>query len=220
MLICTKSTFLFEDDTGNGYEKNKYFLIDLFNVSKIDRIVTKIVQTHPEISRFVENESPINVQQLAIEIFSKWGIDIGPYAFKRGEFWNGLKRPLQIRVSNNEILAADFYRPMYLPTTSKVFQAAYYSMQDRSVVISQNIWNKLGYVSKLGLVIHENMRHLQLGLGHKFNDEILQKATLAILVCKPQFHSFLIPLSTEEEIVLARVMNLNDRIMQCLEESN
>ena len=214
-------------ETGGGGNTilldGSYYLIDLFNASQPDQAVIKAIQNHPEISRFVADPSPTNVQKTAAEIFQKWGIDIGPFAFSRSESVPAgmapvIKRPLSIQTSQSEIEAARFYSPYYLPVNAKVFQAAYYDGAGHSIKISESIWAQTGPVSKLGLIIHENMRHLQIGLGHRFNDEILQKATLIMLICRPQFRGYIVPLTIEEDIVYSKIIDLSGRIESCLAE--
>ena len=210
---------------GNAVEiDGHYYLIDIFNVSTPSMVTLRAVQNHPEIGRLVHNETPENIQKVAIEVFKRWGLDVSPFALSRTELLpaGGVhpisKLPVQIRTSDEEIISTQYYFPFYLPKSAKVYQAAYYANQSNSVLISSYIWSRLGSINKLGLIIHENMRYLQLGLGHRFNDEVLQKATLMMLICKPRFQGYIVPLTVFDELINSKIFDHSDRLERCLKE--
>lgn len=64
--------------------------------------------------------------------------------------------------------------------------AAYYFRDRYQVNISRSLWNKMGLKSQVGLIIHESIRHLQIGLKRDFDEEVLQQATALLVWCEPK----------------------------------
>lgn len=65
--------------------------------------------------------------------------------------------------------------------------AAYYrhDKQDYRVQISRALWNKSRLFTQSGIIIHESLRHIQIGRSENFNEDNLQKATAILTMCKP-----------------------------------
>lgn len=70
-------------------------------------------------------------------------------------------------------------------TDSHLRLAAYYVRDRYQVNISRPLWNKMGLKSQVGLIIHESIRHLQIGLKRDFDEEVLQQATALLVWCEP-----------------------------------
>lgn len=91
-----------------------------------------------------------------------------------------------------------FYSPVNIPNSTPML-AAYYSTnltpkngrvslsKDTyyKVIINRELWNQLSTFSQVGLIVHETLRQVQFGFLGRYNDEILQKVTAMMLLCKP-----------------------------------
>ena len=64
--------------------------------------------------------------------------------------------------------------------------AAYYLKDRYQVNILRPLWNKMGLKSQAGLIIHESLRHVQIGLKREFTEDVLQKATALLVLCEPK----------------------------------
>lgn len=115
-----------------------------------------------------------------------------------GWFNNVLTRAGNIRVTdmimtpilwtfkNSQQSYQNHYRPTHLPNKKTIYTAAYYLQTERAEVkVVLSIWNRLPLLDQAGLIIHESLRHYQLGLGQYIDDELLQKATVLMLYCEP-----------------------------------
>lgn len=71
-------------------------------------------------------------------------------------------------------------------TTHDLRLAAYYFRDRYQVNISRSLWNRMGLKSQVGLIIHESIRHLQIGLKRDFDEEVLQQATALLVWCEPK----------------------------------
>ncbi len=118
-------------------------------------------------------------------VFKKWsdlaydaiGMDIN----------SSIYAPVRWNLTDQPITPAVYYRPPGLPSELQIKPAAYYLMKDEvyEVSLSRQIWNKLSLQDQTGLLIHETLRHIQIGRSYSFDDEALQKATAVMLTCKP-----------------------------------
>lgn len=65
--------------------------------------------------------------------------------------------------------------------------AAYYlhDKVDYKVQVSIPVWNQTKLFSQSGIIIHEALRHIQIGRMENFDEDSLQKATSIITLCKP-----------------------------------
>lgn len=97
--------------------------------------------------------------------------------------------PLEWSFTNDKLLEPHFFIPPFAPTESKVMTAAYYSMTSKgnfSVKIHLPLWNEMNLLNQSGLLIHEALRQMQIGLMSDFSDEALQQATVIYMMCKPK----------------------------------
>lgn len=91
--------------------------------------------------------------------------------------------------TEKELQAPPFYKAVTLPEDAQIEVAAYYQNNQESklieVQISKRIWNQMQLNDQTGLVLHESLRHLQLGFRNGYEDETLQRVTAIYLSCKP-----------------------------------
>lgn len=80
--------------------------------------------------------------------------------------------------------------PIPIDPNQQVATAAYYSKINKSfrVQISLKIWNQLGILSQAGLLLHESLRHLQIGWSNGFDEASLQQATAILMMCQPRMN--------------------------------
>lgn len=185
-----------ESGGGGGvvYVNGEPKLIDFYNIQhRSDQLARMYSKNHssffeaPNTFSF-ERYTPVNDPAflLVLDIFNKWsGL---PYD-SIGLFINSaIFKPVIWSFTDESVIAPKFYRPLFLPSDLEIKTAAYYLKHDRSyqVRISRDIWNKLSIQDQAGLLIHETLRHVQIGLSFGFDDEALQKATAIMLTCKPK----------------------------------
>lgn len=99
-----------------------------------------------------------------------------------------LEAPLQWSFTDKIKQHPFFYRPKNLDPNLEILTAAFYVFQKPklfTVQINRMTWNKMNLYSQAGLLIHEILRHVQIGIGNDFNDEMLQKATAIFMSCQP-----------------------------------
>lgn len=78
------------------------------------------------------------------------------------------------------------YRPTHLPRGKNIYTVAHYLKKESPEVKTVlSIWNQMPLVDQTALVLHESLRHYQLGMGQSIDDELLQKATVLVLYCSP-----------------------------------
>ena len=91
--------------------------------------------------------------------------------------------------TEKELHAPPFYIASAIPEDALVEVAAYYQfnkpLKQIEVQISKRLWNQMQLNDQTGLVLHESLRHLQLGFGNGYEDETLQRVTAIYLSCKP-----------------------------------
>ena len=68
---------------------------------------------------------------------------------------------------------AAYYRPRFLPQSYQIEKAAFYSIRGREVQISRYIWAQLGFPDRLGLIVHEKLRQIQLTFGFIVDESAL-----------------------------------------------
>ncbi len=123
--------------------------------------------------------------KMVLEIFRRWsdlpydsiGLWINTAIFK--PVWN---------FTDESLLAPPSYRPSPISNDDKIETAAYYLQKENTynVNISRDIWNLLSIQDQVGLLIHETLRHVQIGFSFGFDDEALQKATAMMMICRPR----------------------------------
>jgi hypothetical protein len=174
-------------------------LLDYFHVLKLgDKSpylqVSKVDGKLPE-SPFSFDES--NVQdikkinpafKLALETLDKWqALPLDTISVMvRGAF----EAPLLWNFTHKELTAPVFFRPPMILPNDPISVAAYYSMKkdQRSFIVNVYlpIWNKMNLLSQSGLLIHETLRQVQIGIANNFSEEALQQATVIYMMCKPK----------------------------------
>lgn len=188
-------------------------LIDFFNTANIIHFLrNKYASESPSmINTAIYNQSFLGTNddetnssiQLTKKILNDWSSL--PYDAAAFYIEAALKSSkLKWSFSDDIVPEAKHYRPKYLNSDIPIVTAAYYSTASHNytVQISRPLWNKFFVDSQVGLIVHETLRHLQIGRGFEFNDESLQKATVLIMACKPrvqlsQYILFLIGNKTE-----------------------
>lgn len=97
-----------------------------------------------------------------------------------------LMGPIRWTFTNSWQNYENHYRPTHLPAKKNIYTVAYYLKTEQpEVKILLSLWNGLPLLDQTGLVLHESLRHYQLGLGQSIDDELLQKATVLVLYCPP-----------------------------------
>ncbi len=141
---------------------------------------------------FSINES--NIRQIRNDI-SAFDLAIGVL-----EKWKSLKfdiagmtalialyEPLQWSFVDKKLSAAVFF-PEGVAASEPTAIAGYYlaSARQFKIQLSTPIWNEMQILSQTGLVIHEGLRHVQIGFSAHFDEKSLQEATAILMMCKPK----------------------------------
>lgn len=123
----------------------------------------------------------------ALDIFNEWSLV--PFDTLGIRIHGAFYKPTRWSFTRKKISEYQFYRPDVLPENIVTKPVAYYSYSEQEKIfqvnISLDIWNQLSLQDQVGLLIHETLRHVQIGLGFEFNDKALQRATAVMLVCEP-----------------------------------
>ncbi len=157
------------------------------------------------------NPSPANFIFFSEVLLSQWGISTIRYSNTITPQMHAQNPKLQrMNWSVVDRLETDskYYSPRFLPSSFQIEKAAYYNAAEKEVKISGFIWSQLNFSSRLGLIIHEKFRQIQLTFGYMMDDQLLQKATVMAMVCKPEparLHLILNPSS----ILFGQYRNLN-----------
>ena len=114
-----------------------------------------------------------------------------PYDAMGSALYNANGTRLRWNFVNQNLTAPPSYRPATLPAGEIQIAAAYsrtfrYRASELQININRGLWNQMNLVNQTGLMIHETLRHVQLGYGNPFNDEQLQKATVILMACRPR----------------------------------
>lgn len=119
-----------------------------------------------------------------LSVFSKWSNL--PYDVIGLTINSAIYNPVIWSFTNQELVAPKFYLPIALKSGVETTTAAYYLKINRlhRVSISRKTWNELKLQDQVGLLIHESLRHVQIGLSFSFDDEALQKATAVMMTCR------------------------------------
>jgi hypothetical protein len=185
-----------KDGGGGGvvYIANQPHLTDFYTIqNSADLLNQKYLNqasSWVESPRLLSFDSKAQVDDVAyatvLAIFSKWSNL--PYDSIGMWINNSIYRPVVWNFTDQNILAPQFYRSPFLPPEINIITAAYYNKTDRSfqVNISRKIWNQMQLKDQVGLLIHETLRHVQIGLSFGFDDEALQKATAMMMTCRPR----------------------------------
>ena len=97
-----------------------------------------------------------------------------------------LMGPIQWTFTHTLQRYENHYRPTHLPRGKNIHTVAHYLKKESPVVkIVLSVWNQMPLVDQTALVLHESLRHYQLGMGQSIDDELLQKATVLALYCSP-----------------------------------
>lgn len=120
-----------------------------------------------------------------LNVFNTWSLL--PYDVIGLTINSAIYNPVIWNFSDQEVVAPKFYLPSPLRSGVETATAAYYLKVNRlhRVSISRKIWNELKLQDQVGLLIHESLRHVQIGFSFSFDDEALQKATAIMMVCRP-----------------------------------
>lgn len=185
-----------ESGGGGGvvFIQNQPQLTDFFTIVNSAEIVRQAFANQPP--SYIEKEISVSFETsasmkdiafvLAASILSKWS----QLPFDTMGLWINIAMtsPVVWEFTDQKIMAPKFYRPDLLPKNSEIITAAYYSqkLKTYTVHISRAIWNQLSLENQVGLLIHESLRHIQIGISFSFDDEALQKATAMMMTCKPR----------------------------------
>lgn len=99
-----------------------------------------------------------------------------------------MRSPLRWKFVDENLQAPPFYLSPSIPSGSEVETVAFYRLysdKDVEVLINRSIWNQMDLNGQAGLLIHEALRQVQIGYGHGFDDQGLQRATAIYLMCNP-----------------------------------
>lgn len=179
------------------YINDKLKLIDFYNTPNTSKYLNlKYSSMSPTILKeesydqsFINKKESNSSIQVAKEILNQWSSI--PYDVAGFYIEQALKSPILkwSFVDSNITEDKNHFRPFYINPKSKILTAAYYykeSLGSYTVQISRTLWNQLLAYDQTGLIIHETLRHIQIGNNFKFNDESLQKATTLIMTCQPR----------------------------------
>ncbi|WP_412471790.1 hypothetical protein [Halobacteriovorax sp. RT-1-4] len=67
----------------------------------------------------------------------------------------------------------------------EIFQGAVFYSGDKGAWISTPVWNSVGDFSKIGLLIHEALRHMSISYGDKLSEEVIHDITYRITLTEP-----------------------------------
>jgi hypothetical protein len=207
-----------------GQIEGQWILIDFFNIPGASAPLLGIESSQinkPQKASFElkRNKAIKNSSfQVATQIFEKW--EAVPFDIASVIIHGGLFSPVKWQFVENLNSPLQFYRPQSTPEFSKVRTAAYYRNDKNgyTVHIERELWNQLSAENQVGLVVHEGLRHIQLGQKSQFNDETLQKATAIMMLCQPsvklsQYLYFLI--MNQPELAEARFGSFTEVTEKC-----
>ena len=144
--------------------------------------------------------SPANYIYLSEILINKWGLS-SDWNLNAIDGQKPARRQLQ-KISWSFVdrleTGSAYFTPRFLPQNFRIEQAAYYTAAQKEVKISGVIWSNLNFSNRLGLIIHEKLRQVQLTFGYAMDDQLLQKITVLAIVCKPEpalLHRVLVPRS-------------------------
>ena len=161
-----------------------------------------------EITR--ENENQVRASNaaydLALTVLKKW--EEAFFGIGAGMVHTSFMSPVIWNFVNKDLKAPSSYLPLENMDADKIKIAAYYHKKSNyrtegrfrlaldayetktsknkfDVQVSMNIWNQMGILSQSGLLVHEALRHLQLGWANNFDEDSLQHATAILMMCEP-----------------------------------
>lgn len=200
-LISPASRAGVESGGGGGvlFRNSRPVLIDFFNIDFNfrdqdffrDKIASRLSETR-SIQLAFDQESETQIRNthsafdLAFQILQPWqklSYDIAGLTVLTAFY-----RPVQWSFVDKDLQAPPVYLPKGISSSEKIQIAAYYSAAPHqfTVEISKPIWNQMGILSQAGLLIHESLRHLQIGLSRSFDEQTLQQATSILVMCEPK----------------------------------
>lgn len=220
--------------TGGGglvaLDRGQLILIDFFNYAAPDRdMITRTIKENyfPVYinQALAENslKNPAVVEQYAEIILRKWSLNGLQTTQMDSQRLMPQVQPLQWKYFEQAETPQQYYHPLYLARDAAVLPAAYYSRYDHMVQISMPVWLRIDFVNRLGLIVHERLRHLQLGLGYSIDDELLQKSTVMMMTCKPNsaLSRIVVPQSIRSqrpEVIVQLKQDMNLLTESCLSE--
>lgn len=187
-LISPASRAGVESGGGGGvlFRNSRPVLIDFFNIDFNfrdqdffrDKIASRLSETQ------IRNTH--SAFDLAFQILQPWqklSYDIAGLTVLTAFY-----HPVQWSFVDKELQAPPVFLPKGISSSEKIQIAAYYSAAPHqfTVEISKPIWNQMGILSQAGLLIHESLRHLQIGLSRSFDEQTLQQATSILVMCEPK----------------------------------
>lgn len=174
---------------------NKPVLMDVFTILNHDDTLPNLgepsyIQETQTLSISKENRDKIlksnNAFKTATQIVEKWlKLDMGTMNTVVNV---SMLQPLRWSFVDHEVEAPPFYLAQGLPINAKTEVAAYYHFYDQKnveVQINRLKWNEMDLLSQSGLILHETLRQVQIGLQGRFDDEALQRVTALYTLCKP-----------------------------------
>lgn len=128
-----------------------------------------------------------NAFHFALKIINQW-IDL-PFDLSGSTLSIAFHKPV-IWNFTTDYLQAPYHLPQGISSQQTFQTAAYYLMnlQEYRVFVSIPIWNQMSLLSQAGLLIHEALRHIQIGFSAGFNEKALQQATALYSLCQPNLN--------------------------------
>lgn len=118
--------------------------------------------------------------------------------FEKMEIYSLLKERLELWKTSSPVLVNSIEASLkgidwrFTPHLVKSFyndkrlQGAVYYSYDKGAWISAPIWNQLGDFSKIGLLIHEALRHASIGYDYRLSEDIIHNITYKIILTDPK----------------------------------
>lgn len=158
-----------------------YFLS--FKPSHLESELLNVTLANKEILKETPQLSAFSVSLHILNQWSQLPFDLISIHIKAA-----IMAPVIWNFTNAELEApVNFQSSSTYDPNRKYLTAAYYQRdkQDYRVQISRPIWNQTKLFTQSGIIIHESLRHIQIGRSENFNEDSLQKATAILTLCQP-----------------------------------
>ncbi|MGE3609766.1 MAG: hypothetical protein AB7I27_09300 [Bacteriovoracaceae bacterium] len=151
---------------------NRPVLIDFYQLANPSVMVSEISETDDAFKQ-------------AVDILDTWQrLPLDNISYLVGFSFSG---PVEWIFTHNKLKEFDHHRPMNISEHERIETVAYYSIKNSIYQINlfRPIWEQMDITNQTALLIHESLRHVQLGLKSYFNEEALQQATVIYMLCRP-----------------------------------
>jgi hypothetical protein len=195
---------------------SQFVLLDFLNLPNYERIHQSVLKEQNDFILKTSSPDPDQVQIQAVALFRKWSVEVGYLAIS-ADAPLLISGQTQIQLTDQVPNYSGFFFPVFLNSKMKTYPTAFYVSKTNTIKVSKLIWPQMDEVNQLALLVHENLRHLQLNLHHDFDDEFLQKATLMVLLCKPSPEAiFLISTHISPQLKSNAMARLEKNLNRCL----